>query len=125
MALRAQLLVDLRAKAVDEDDLDAHRLQDRQVLGERGELAAAISSPAMATTKVLPWYAWMCGATVRNHGTKVCGKTRFTGVGAASERAGAILAWHRRGRPREAALARQAATCRAAAAATGRSAGNM
>ena len=41
-------------------------------------LPAAISSPAIATTKVLPWYAWMYGATVRNHGTKVCGKTRFT-----------------------------------------------
>ena len=39
VALRAQLLVDLRPKAVHEDDLDAHRLQDRQVLRERGELA--------------------------------------------------------------------------------------
>src|SRR5678816_3810255 len=44
-----------------------------------GSLPAAISSPAIATTKVLPWYAWIYGATVRNHGTKVCGKTRFTG----------------------------------------------
>ena len=39
VALRAQLLVDLRPKAVHEDDLDAHRLQDREVLRERGELA--------------------------------------------------------------------------------------
>ena len=39
VALRAQLLVDLRPKAVHQDDLDAHRLQDRQVLRERGELA--------------------------------------------------------------------------------------
>src|SRR6185436_20859294 len=60
-------------------------------------LPAAISSPAIATTKVLPWYAWMCGATVRNHGTKVCGKTRFTGVGAASERAARF--WHGTGEP--------------------------
>src|SRR3954471_24819843 len=39
-------------------------------------LPAAIISPAIATTKVLPWYAWMCGATARNQGTKVWGKTR-------------------------------------------------
>ena len=39
MALRAQLLVDLRPKAVHEHELDAHRVQDREVLRERVELA--------------------------------------------------------------------------------------
>src|SRR5688500_20285530 len=54
-------------------------------------LPAAISSPAIATTKVLPWYAWMCGATVRNHGTNVWGKTRFNDR-PAYEKMAAILA---------------------------------
>jgi hypothetical protein len=123
VTFRAQLLVDLRTKAVDEDDLDAHRLQDREVLRERGELAGGDQLAAIATTKVLPWYAWMCGATVRNHGTKVCGKTRFTGVGAASER-GAILAWHLRRPPSQAALARSRATVEHCGSHS-RSAGNM
>ena len=54
VALRAQLLVDLRPEAVHQHELDAHRMQDRQVLREEASLPAAISSPAMATTKVLP-----------------------------------------------------------------------
>ncbi len=43
----------------------------------RLSLPAAMPSPVSPTTKVLPRYAWMYGATARNHGTKVCGKTRL------------------------------------------------
>src|SRR3954465_9252268 len=43
-------------------------------------LPAATSSPAIATTKVLPRCAWMYGATERNQGTKVGGKTRLTAL---------------------------------------------
>src|SRR5262245_58836798 len=36
-----------------------------------GSLPAAMASPAMPTTKVLPRCMWMYGATDRNHGTNV------------------------------------------------------
>ena len=56
VALGAQLLVDLRPKAVHQHELDAHRVQDqRQVLREGVAACRPRSaSPAMATTKVLP-----------------------------------------------------------------------
>ena len=38
-------------------------------------LPAAMASPAMPTTKVLPRCMWMYGATERNQGTKVKLKT--------------------------------------------------
>src|SRR5215207_390393 len=44
-----------------------------------GSLPAAIASPAMPTTKVLPRCMWMYGATDRNHGTKV--KLKIADIG--------------------------------------------
>ena len=81
MALGAQLLVDLRPKAVHQHELDAHRVQDRQVLHEADSACRRRSARRRSpTTKVLPRYAWMYGATERNHGTKVWGKTRLMAV---------------------------------------------
>jgi hypothetical protein len=52
--LARQLLVDLRPKAVHQHQLDAHGVQDGQVLHEGIELARGDGLARQATTKVLP-----------------------------------------------------------------------
>ena len=99
VALRAQLLVDLRPKAVHEDELDAHRLQDRQVLGERGELAGGDQLAGDRDHEGLA----VVGVDVRRHGAEPrhegVREDQVHGRWRGERKGGAILAWHRRARP--------------------------
>ena len=56
VVLGLELVVDLRPEAVHQHQLHAHRVQDApDPAPARCSLPAAIISPAIATTKVLPW----------------------------------------------------------------------
>ena len=94
VALRAQLLVDLRPKAVHQHELDAHRLQDREVLRERVELAGGDQLAGDRDDEGLA----VVGVDVRRHGAE----PRHEGVGedqiqgrAGEKKVAAILARRR------------------------------
>ncbi len=78
VTLGAQLLIHLRAKAVHQHELDAHGLQDRQVLGEPVQLARGDQLAGNRHHEGLATVGVDVRRDVRETtGTKVWGKTRL------------------------------------------------